>query len=208
MPTLLGGEEGLEHPADVFRRDAGAGVGDAERDKFAGQIGQALPAIQRAVASRDAHRAALRHGIARIDAEVHQRDLQLGDVALDRTDIVREIDDQIDVAAHRLAQHLRDLVGALAQIDDVDLQRLAARERQDLPDQLDAAIGCPVDRLDCCRSCSASGFSSSNSALPWMMVSRLLKSCAMPPAVRPMASSFWVSRRALLDAGAFGGLGF
>ena len=73
-------------------------------------------------------------------------------------------------------------------------QRLPAAERQQLAHQGRAAVGAAADlphvvqafRVDARRA------PASLSAAPLIAVSRLLKSCAMPPASWPTASSFWL----------------
>ena len=71
---VFGGEEGLEDVGEVFRRNAGAGIRNADPGKLSNAIfpiGLASGAIEFNLLSGDAQATAERHGIAGIDGQVH-----------------------------------------------------------------------------------------------------------------------------------------
>ena len=92
--------------------------------------------------------AAARHRVARIHRDVDQRQLELGNVDLDRPDVVRDIAFELNVSAQRADQHLVHGLDAFLEVGDDGIERLAARERQQLARQALAAIGGRVHRLD------------------------------------------------------------
>ena len=87
----------------------------------------------------DADRAALGHGVARIDREVENRLVELRGVDLDRPQagIGMQLHDHL--LAQGPAQHAGDLRQALVEVDHRRLQRLLAREGEQPARQLGAA---------------------------------------------------------------------
>ena len=79
LADRLGGEERIEGARDHVGRHAGAGVGDAERDVLPRrQVALARGAlVEPFVGGLDGEAAAVGHGVARVDAEVEQRVLEL-----------------------------------------------------------------------------------------------------------------------------------
>ena len=99
----------------------------------------------------DGQRAARRHGVARIEGEIEQRQLELAGVDLDRAGPPRHAEPDVDVAAQRAAEHVLDLRQPLGEIDHAGLMHLPPREREQLPGQAFAArrrIGDGVEQLD------------------------------------------------------------
>ena len=77
------------------------------------------------------------------------------------------------------------------QIQHARLQHLHAAESQQLPRQRGRAVRGFAHLRDArCAALSVPNFISSRSLCPFITVSRLLKSCATPPASRPTASIF------------------
>ena len=84
LSERFGGEEGVENLFQQFRGDAGAGVGHGNDDERAGlRLGMNLHArlVELDLFQADGEGAALRHGVAGVDAEVHQHLLDLRGVA-------------------------------------------------------------------------------------------------------------------------------
>ena len=83
----LGGEERLEHPGQDLRRHAAAGVFDLHLQVAAGtepeRAGGAGPGVQVDGGQAERQGAAPGHGVAGVDAQVHEQVGQLGTVATD-----------------------------------------------------------------------------------------------------------------------------
>ena len=77
-------------------------------------------------------------------------------------------------------------------VDDFQFQQLLAAEGQQLPGQSGGAVGGLLDGYALFRAEDGRDRSLARmtSAYPLMTISRLLKSCATPPASRPTASIF------------------
>ena len=90
LPTGLVVKNGSNTLADDIGRNANAGVRHGDRDIVACR--QLFPVPEVRVPDLDRDRAALRHGVARIDHEVDQRDLEFGDIDDDRPRVGGEID--------------------------------------------------------------------------------------------------------------------
>jgi hypothetical protein len=76
----LGGEERLEHLAQVLRWDAASGIGDREQDVLAGRHIAELAAIrlvEKRVRDLDVDSATFRHRVARVDDEIDDRIFKL-----------------------------------------------------------------------------------------------------------------------------------
>jgi hypothetical protein len=87
LADFLGREERLEDLVADLGRDAGTGVGDVDPhvvgDRHA-LIGRLRRLFGGDVGGAHGELAAIRHGVARIDGEVHDHLLELRDVNLDR----------------------------------------------------------------------------------------------------------------------------
>ena len=75
----LGGEERIEHASDDLGRHAGAVVRHAQRDVLAGRqlAVSGGPLVEPLVGGLDRQAATIGHGVARVDAQVEQRVLEL-----------------------------------------------------------------------------------------------------------------------------------
>ena len=144
----LGGEERLEDSRQHVGRDADAGIGHRQRHEVALELIHPVALLQGDVARRQRNDAAARHRVTRVDGHVDQRELELGDVDLDRPDIRRDVALELHVAAQRADQHLVHGLDAFLEVGDHRVERLASRERQQLARQALAAIGGRVDRVD------------------------------------------------------------
>src|SRR5207245_4040399 len=94
LADRLGGEEGIEDLAEDIGGDAGAGV--LHRDRH---MSGASPAAGAIVTRRYRDDAAAGHGVARVDDEIDQRRLELGDVDHDRPDAPVDLELQLHRAA-------------------------------------------------------------------------------------------------------------
>ena len=89
LADVLGGEEGLGDLRQHVGGNAAAAVGDGEHDIVARPAGRAdCRRRPRALSRGDGDRAALRHRVARVDDQVHQRELELGAVGVGAPDAV------------------------------------------------------------------------------------------------------------------------
>ena len=113
LADRLGGEEGIEDLAEDVGRDAGAGVLHRDRDISAG----AGLVAGRDVARRYRDDAAVGHGVARVDDEIDQRRLELGDVDHDRPDVRVDVELQRHRAADAGVEHFAHRIDAFGDID-------------------------------------------------------------------------------------------
>ena len=139
----LGREEGLEHLLEVSRRNADARVGDldhriASRHRFG--IHRNVSGIQDDVARLDQQFAAVRHRIARIEAEIDQRGLELGAIDMDDAEIVREHGVDLDLRTQGAPQELAGVGDQGVEVGRLRPQRLLAREGEQLAGQGGRAI--------------------------------------------------------------------
>ena len=151
LADLLGGEERIENLVDDLRRDARAGVGDFDQHVVGGR--HALVAIRRAFLRGDvggAHRelAAIRHGVARVDREIDDHLLELGDVGLHRPQVAAEHGFQLNLLADQTAQQHVELGNHVIEIEHLGPQRLPPRKRQQLPHQARRPVGVLLDLHD------------------------------------------------------------
>ena len=147
LPHLLGGEEWLEDAADDLGRDAGAAVGYAQGDEFAGDA-QRIAFVHGDVVGRDREAAAAAHGIARIDREVEQRQLELAVIDGDGPRAGRDAKcDRYITTQARLQDALYGRQ-PLTEIDHHLLMRLPARKGQKLAREGGAAANGNVDGLE------------------------------------------------------------
>ena len=93
-------------------------------------------------------RAAIRHGIARIDGEIDDHLLELVDVDLDQAEIAAMHDLELDLLAEQPAEQIAEIGDDIGERQDFRAQRLAARESQKLAHQIGGAIGVLLDVHD------------------------------------------------------------
>ncbi len=149
--VTLGGEEGLENPPELLRRDAVPGIGDGERDiaprrdrlgadGFLREQGE-MPARQRQAPT-------LRHGIAGVDREIDQHLIELRGIDPHMPPRLLEFEGEDDVPPEQAHEHRRDAAHRLVHRDDFGLQRLLAGESEQLPHQRRAARDRALDLHD------------------------------------------------------------
>jgi hypothetical protein len=135
LADFLGREEGLEHPLEKLRRNAGAAVLHADHDEVAAETARGA---RGRIGSFDAQRSTAGHGVARIDGEVEQCQLELGDVEFHRPRVRLDMHLHAHGGAHG-RPHQRPNVGQLVlQPHALEAQRLPVSERQQLSGQLGA----------------------------------------------------------------------
>src|SRR5262249_48343804 len=123
-------------------------IGYADSDEFAAEPLLCRLALEHDRVGSDAERPAVRHGIAGIDCEVEQGELELARVDLDGTALVGNRDLDGDIVAERAAEHILELGKPPAEIDDSGGEHLSAREREQLTGETFAAIGRVRDHVE------------------------------------------------------------
>jgi hypothetical protein len=99
-------------------------------------------------------------GVAGVDGQVHDRRLKLATVSADRRQVAAIVGGQLDVLIEHAAQQHLELADHLPQVEDLALDRLFAREGQQLADEVcgadrrlldlvQAFIGGVADRMAC-----------------------------------------------------------
>ena len=136
-----------------------------------------------------------RHGVAGVDAQVEQRVLQLGRVDQGRATGRRRRPPRPSIAGpDGAADQILHAGDQPVDVGRLGIERLAAREGQQPVGQRRRAAGRALRgadvALDAVDAALGQAASRSSSRLPVMPVSRLLKSCAMPPVSWPTASIF------------------
>ena len=142
LADILGGEERLEHFFQNVRRHAAAGV--AHRDHHVGarahlRVRLRIGLVEDDVAGFERELAAVRHRVARIDRKIEQCGGELCRIGDGAPDIVFQHRLDLDLLAERRAQQVRGIARKRIRIDRARLERLAAREGEQLMRQLGAA---------------------------------------------------------------------
>ena len=109
--------------------DAGARVGHPGPPRLRDRVGA------------EGHGAALRHGVAGVDGQIHEDLRQLVGVGLDDDVVGREIQRQLDVASQGMHENGGDVVDQAVGANGFDLARLPAREGKDLGRQALRLLG-------------------------------------------------------------------
>ena len=151
LPTSLVVKNGSKARRQDVGRHAGTGVADRQHGVLAWrdlvlQPHHIVPG-QRDVAGLDGEAAAGRHGIARVDAEVDQRGLDLRAVDIDRPEVGRGGGLHDDVLAERAPQQPAGACHEVVEVGDLGLQHLLARECQQLARQLRGLLAGVGDAL-------------------------------------------------------------
>ena len=137
----LGCEERLEDVQEGARRHAAAGVGDGEAGPGAGlRLRWRAVAFVSRLESEGAHGegAALRHGIAGIDAKVHHDLLDHDEVGDDGQWGGFGGEGQADATAEEVPEHFFHVEEGLAEIDGLHAGGLFAAEQEKLPGEFSA----------------------------------------------------------------------
>jgi hypothetical protein len=138
----------MESPRELVGRDAVPLIAHADRHVAAG--GHLGPvAIERFGQvdhpGLDADLAAVGHGVAGVHHEVHDDLVELPPVGPDRQQAGIMAEGEGDFLADQPVEQVHELAHGVAQIQRLGLQRLLAREGQQLPDQRGGAVGVLVD---------------------------------------------------------------
>ena len=151
LARRLGREERLEQVARHLLGHAHAGVADREHHVLARQHALVLARVvlvELDVLGLDRQHAAVRHGVARVDHQVHQHLLELRRIEPHAAEAARRDDAQLDVLADDAAQQVLHLHDEPVQVDDPRLGDLPAREGEELPRQRGAALGRAADAAE------------------------------------------------------------
>ena len=134
----------------------------------------------------------MRHGIPRVDHQIQHDLLGLAGVGHHHQRFGRRDDLELDFRTDQPPQHRVHAPDDVAERKSARPDRLTSAEGEQLPRETGAAIDRLFDfsRLGARRVVAAPACISSRSAAPMMLIRMLLKSCATPPASRPIASSF------------------
>ena len=198
LADRLGREERIERLRDHIRRHAGAGVGDAERDILARR--QVALAARRASSSHVLAVSMVRRPPSGMASRALMHRLSsafsswLGSTSVGPQAAARRRPRRSIVGPDRAADQVLHAGDQPVDVGRLGIERLAAREGQQPVGQRRRALGRALARPRCSGRVVESGPARmrvcSSSRLPLMPVSRLLKSCAMPPVSWPTASIF------------------
>ena len=122
-------------------------ISDDVARRHAGQA-EAARLLGRDVAGADRELAAVRHGVARVDGEVHDHLLELVHVGLDEPEVAPVLEVELDALAEEAPQQHRQVRQDLAEVEDLGPQRLAAREREQLAHEARRPVGVLLDLHD------------------------------------------------------------
>src|SRR5262245_8375332 len=148
LSRTLGREVRIEDAGKDLRRNADATIHQFYRDEFAMQPIDFRLAGKAHMTNREGKKAAVRHGVPRIDTEMQQRELELSRVNARATNAIRSERLYLDISAQGPFEHLADMRQGFRKVDDFRLQGLAAREGQQLAGQLLAAFDRRGDHLE------------------------------------------------------------
>ena len=124
LARTLRAEERFENPLDGFGVHAGARVGDRETDEFPGpRLGYrlAVSLVDLHVFRADRKLAPVRHGVARVDRQVHDDLLDRHPVRADRPQVGMERRADADVLADEAVQQFQKVFEDLVQRDDNEI---------------------------------------------------------------------------------------
>ena len=107
-----------------------------------------LPWIEIDIRRFDRHATAVRHGITRIDDEIHDRLLQLTRVGLHGSNFGSELRVQLDILTDEPAQHPLQISDNGVEVEDLRLEHLLPTEDEELPSQPGGSFGGFFDFLN------------------------------------------------------------
>ena len=123
-----------------------AGVGDGEDDERPGGLVR-RHLLRVDVRRPDRERAAVRHGVPRVQGEVDEHLLELARIRLNVPEVRAERGDDLDALADQAVQHLVGVDDDRVEVDDARLQHLLAPEGEQLLRQRRGALCRLLDRL-------------------------------------------------------------
>jgi len=133
----------LEHAAARLEIHPGAPVRDLQQHVVAGRDREqsgCLAGIERDLAGADRKWSALRHGIARIDDEVHDHLIELPGIDHDTPVMGRQLGAQLNVFAQRARQHLVRCAHPFVDPQHLGFDQLPPRKRQELARELGGTL--------------------------------------------------------------------
>jgi hypothetical protein len=149
LTDRLGGEERLEDPGPGRRLHADAGVADRQHHVPAGagaELGGGVGLVELDVGGLDGQPAAVGHGVAGVDHQVHQHLLELAGIGVDPAEVGRGPHrTQLDVLAQQALEHRPQVGDDLIEVEHPRLQELAAAEREELAGQPGRALAGLLD---------------------------------------------------------------
>ena len=159
--AFLGGVERLENVRLYLLADPGAGIDDADEDVALGigpaeRFAQLFPGSD---AGRERDRAVVRHGVARVDAEVEQHLVDLAPVGLGQRQARLQLEQEIDRLGESGGQHALHLLGEDVQIERREPRFRLARGSEELLDEGSAARDRVADDLDRLAASARDAFS-------------------------------------------------
>ena len=147
----LRGEERLKNVRLRLQAHARACVGDAQKHIVAladNRMLVVVNAVQFGVGGFDDQLSPIRHGVARVDHEVHDDLFHLAGVSANGAQRLRSSHDQLDVFTNQPREQPSHLTDDIIQIHNVGLQNLQPAEGQKLARQTGSAIRGPFDLLN------------------------------------------------------------
>ena len=147
LSGIFGCEVRIEDVRKNFWRNAGAAIHQFDGDEFPAQPIDFCFAGKAYVTNRERQNTAVRHGVPRIDTEIQQRELELDRINAGATSTIRSERLCLDISAQGPFEHLADTRQGFREVDDFRLERLAAREGQQLTRQLLASFDRRGDHL-------------------------------------------------------------
>ena len=132
LPYRLGRVERVERARDHLGPHADAAVADRQRH-IRPRLGIALARgglVEPAVGGLDRERAAVRHGVARVDAQVQQRVFELAGVDARRPQVRRADHPHRDLRPHGAADQFLHLADQPVDVGRARVERLPARKRE------------------------------------------------------------------------------
>ena len=131
LARLLGGKEGIENLILDFRRNAGTRVGDANHhmgSRLGFGMRRHIFVVQGAILRCNDKPAAVGHGVAGIDAQVHQHLTELRFVAYDAPQILGDRELDFDRLGKSARNHSLDFLGDVANLQQGMFPVHTARE--------------------------------------------------------------------------------
>ena len=144
----FGGKERIEDARQNLRRDADPAILQFHHDEFAAEAVDLRAAGKPDLANREREKAAVRHGVAGIDAEIQQRKFEFARIDARAAGAILRRRSDLDISTQRAFEHLADMRQQVGKIDDNALQRLPAREGQQVTGQVLAAFDCSRDHAE------------------------------------------------------------
>ena len=151
LAGLLGGEERLEDPSLRLRVHPGTGVRHGQHDvatRLGNGVAPHVGFVHLDVRRLDNEVSPLRHGVARVDREVHDDLLELPRVDLHLAQVPGERRGEPHVGPQEPREQLLGTRQYFVDVEHLRLEHLLAAEREQLPRQRARSLGGLADLLD------------------------------------------------------------